>query len=100
AEGVSAEVIDVATIKPIDEDAIAASAAKTGAVVACEEHSMYGGLGSAVAEVLGERSPVPFRRVAVRDVFGTSGEPEELMRHFGLTAEDVAAAAREAIAAK
>jgi transketolase len=100
AEGVSAEVVDVSTIKPIDEQTIAASVAKTGAVVACEEHSMYGGLGSAVAEVIGERAPAPLRRVAVRDLFGTSGEPEELMHHFGLTAEDVAAAAREAIAAK
>jgi transketolase len=100
AEGVSAEVIDVATVKPIDEETLAASAAKTGAVVACEEHSMYGGLGSAVAEVIGEHTPVPLRRVAVRDVFGTSGEPEELMRHFHLTAEDIAAAAREAISAK
>ena len=99
-EGISAEVIDVATIKPIDEHTIAASVAKTRAVVACEEHSMYGGLGSAVAEVVGEHCPAPLRRVAVRDVFGTSGDPEELMRHFHLTAEDVAAAAREAIAAK
>lgn len=99
AEGVSAEVLDVASVKPIDADAIAASAAKTGAAVACEEHEINGGLGSAVAEVLGERVPVPLRRVGVRDVFGTSGEPEELMAHFGLTATDVAAAAREAMEA-
>ncbi len=100
AEGISAEVVDVATIKPIDADTLADSAARTGAVVACEEHSIVGGLGSAVAEVLGERAPVPFRRVGVRDVFGTSGEAEELMRHFGLTAENIADAAKEAVSAK
>jgi transketolase len=93
-DGVSAEVIDVATVKPIDADAIVESASKTGAVVACEEHSIIGGLGSAVAEVLGEKAPVPFARVGVKDVFGTSGDPEELMAHFGLTAHHVAEAAR------
>ncbi len=94
ADGVSAEVIDVATLKPLDVGTIAASAAKTGAVVTCEEHSIIGGLGSAVAEVLGEHVPVPLARVGVRDVFGTSGDPEELMAHFGLTAHHVAEAAR------
>ncbi|MBE0416572.1 MAG: transketolase family protein [Coriobacteriia bacterium] len=96
-DGISAEVIDVATVKPIDAATIAGSAAKTGAVVACEEHSIIGGLGSAVAEVLGEFAPVPFARVGVRDVFGTSGDPEELMAHFGLTAHHVAEAAREVL---
>jgi len=96
-QGVSAEVIDVATIKPIDAGTIAASAAKTGAVVACEEHSIIGGLGSAVAEVLGERAPVPLARVGVRDVFGTSGDPEELMAHFGLTAHHITEAARDVL---
>jgi transketolase len=94
ASGVSAEVLDVACIKPLDADTIVASAAKTGAVVTCEEHSIIGGLGSAVAEVLGERGPVPLARVGVRDAFGTSGEPEELMREYGLTADDIANAAR------
>jgi len=100
AEGVSAEVLDVATVKPLDVETIAASGAKTGAVVACEEHSIIGGLGSAVAEALGENAPVPFARVGVRDVFGTSGEPTELMVHFGLTAADIAAAARTVLARK
>ncbi|TDB38812.1 MAG: transketolase family protein [Actinobacteria bacterium] len=100
AEGVSAEVLDVATIKPIDADTVVASVARTGAVVTCEEHSIIGGLGSAVAEVIGEQRPVPLRRVGVRDVFGTSGDPEELMVHYGLTAIDIAAAAREAIAVR
>ena len=100
SEGVSAEVIDVCTIKPIDAATLLASAGKTGAVIACEEHSIIGGLGSAVAEVLGEGCPVPLRRIGVRDVFGTSGEPDELMAHFGLAERDVAAAARDAIGAK
>jgi transketolase len=94
-EGIHAEVLDVSTIKPLDVETIAASARKTGAVVACEEHSIYGGLGSAVAEALGENAPVPFARVGVRDVFGTSGEPAELMAHFGLTGADIAATARD-----
>ncbi|MHB1451184.1 MAG: transketolase family protein [Coriobacteriia bacterium] len=97
-EGIHAEVLDVSTIKPLDAATIVASALKTGAVVTCEEHSIIGGLGSAVAEVLGENAPVPLARVGVRDVFGTSGEPAELMAHFGLTGADIAAAAREILA--
>jgi len=93
-DGIHAEVLDVATIKPLDAQGIAASARKTGAVVTCEEHSVIGGLGSAVAEALGELAPVPLARIGVRDVFGTSGEPAELMAHFGLTGEDIARAAR------
>ncbi len=93
-QGVSAEVVDVASIKPIDAETIVASACKTGAVVTCEEHSIIGGLGSAVAEVLGEEAPTPLKRVGVRDVFGTSGEPAELMAHYHLTAADIAEAAR------
>ena len=93
-EGISAEVIDVASIKPLDADTIIASARKTGAVVTAEEHSVIGGLGSAVAEVLAENAPTKMARVGVKDVFGTSGEPAELMAHFGLTATDIAAAAK------
>lgn len=96
-EGIHAEVLDVATIKPLPAEQIAASASKTGAVVTCEEHSIIGGLGSAVAEALVERAPVPMTRVGVRDVFGTSGEPAELMEHFGLSATHIAAAAREVL---
>jgi transketolase len=95
AEGVSAEVIDVATVKPLDVDTIVASARKTGRVVTCEEHSVLGGMGSAVSEVLSETCPVLTRRIGVADMFGTSGEPAELMEHFGLTAAHIAAAARE-----
>ncbi len=95
--GISAEVIDIATVKPVDVETIATSAAKTGAVVTCEEHSIIGGLGSTVSEVLAETAAGPLVRVGVRDVFGTSGEPEELMTHFGLTAHHVAEAARKVL---
>ena len=100
AEGMSAEVIDVATIKPIDTETLLASAAKTGAVVAAEEHSVIGGLGSAVAEVLVEGGPVPMERVGVHDIFGTSGEADELMAFFGLTEDDIVTSARRAVARK
>ena len=95
AEGISAEVIDVSSIKPLDEATLLASARKTGAVVTCEEHSIIGGMGSAVAELLGENAPTPLKRVGMRDEFGTSGEADELMEHFKLTAPHVATAARE-----
>lgn len=93
--GVSAEVIDVATVKPLDVDTLVASVAKTGRIVTCEEHSVLGGMGSAVSEVLSEVCPVPTRRIGVADVFGTSGEPAELMEHFGLTARHISEAAAE-----
>jgi len=95
AEGVSAEVIDVASIKPLDRATLVSSARKTGKVVTCEEHSVIGGLGSAIASALAEEYPVPMRMVGVKDVFGTSGEPDELMTYFGLTADDIATSARE-----
>lgn len=95
AEGISAEVIDVACVKPLDVETLLASVSKTGRIVTCEEHSVYGGMGSAVSEVLSESLPTPTRRVGVADVFGTSGEPAELMEYFGLTATHIAAAARE-----
>jgi transketolase len=98
SEGISAEVIDVATVKPLDVETLVASVAKTGRIVTCEEHSVLGGMGSAVSEVLSEVCPVPTRRVGVADMFGTSGEPAELMEHFGLTASHIAAAARELLA--
>lgn len=96
-QGISAEVIDVATVKPIDVDTLVASVGKTGRIVTCEEHSVLGGMGSAVSEVLSEACPVPTRRVGVADVFGTSGEPAELMEHFGLTAADIVSAAKELV---
>jgi transketolase len=97
ADGIQAAVLDIASIKPIDVAAVAGSASRTGAVVTCEEHSIIGGLGSAVAEVLAEAAPTPMERVGVRDVFGTSGDPEELMAYFGLTGADIAAAAKRVL---
>ncbi len=92
---VSAQVIDMSTIKPLDEDAIAAAVKKTGGIVTAEEHNVVSGLGCAVACFLGEHDPVPMRRVGMMDTFGESGEGEELMRKYGLTAEKVVEAAEE-----
>lgn len=99
-KGVSAEVLHMHTVKPIDSEAIAESARKTGAVVTVEEHSILNGLGSAVAETLCEKYPVPLRRVGTKDVFGLSGTMDELMDYFGLRGEPIAATALEAIQAK
>ena len=99
-EGISAEVVDVMTLKPLDIETLVSSARKTGGVVTCEEHSVIGGLGSAVSEALAENHPAPLMRIGVRDVFGTSGDPDELMSHFGLTASAIADAAREVIGRK
>lgn len=96
-EGISAEVVAMPTVKPIDSDAIVATAARTGAVVTVEEHSVIGGLGSAVAEVLGERYPTPLTRVGTMDTFGESGEAEELLIKYGLTPEAVAEKALKTI---
>ena len=85
--GISAEVVHVPTIKPLDEATILASIQKTGRVVTAEEAQIAGGFGSAVAELLSEKSPTPLYRIGIRDRFGESGSPQELMTHFGLTAE-------------
>ncbi len=89
AEGVSARVIDIHTIKPIDAEIIIKAAKETGAVVTCEEHNIIGGLGSAVAEVLVKNTPVPVEMVGIEDVFGKSGKPADLLPMYGLTAEKV-----------
>ena len=96
AEGISAEVIDVMSVKPLAEDVIHASAAKTGLVVTVEEHSIYGGMGSAVAELLAERQPVRVKRLGMT-TFGQSGAGMELMAHYGLDGAGVAAGVREAL---
>ncbi len=100
SEGISAEVINMATIKPLDTEAIAASVGKTGCAVTAEEHSIIGGLGSAVAEFLSQEMPSPLMRVGTRDTFGESGKPDELFKKYGLTADDVVAAAKASIAKK
>ena len=99
-EGISAEVIDMHTIKPLDEALVLASAKKTGAVVVSEEHTIIGGLGSAVAEFLGGTYPVPVIRHGVNDEFGRSGKAEEVLSLYGLTAEVMAEKAKAAIAMK
>lgn len=100
AEGVSARVVNLSCLKPLDWELVAACARETGAVVTAEEHMVTGGLGSAVSEVLSEHQPTPLKRVGVRDTFGLSGKPEQLLKHYGLTAADVAAAARQVLARK
>ena len=92
-QGIQALVADVHTVKPLDEEFITAAAKATGAVVTAEEHQKTGGLGGAVAELLAEAYPVPVVRVGVADCFGESGAPEELLQKYGLTAEDIVAAA-------
>ena len=99
-DGISAEVINISTIKPLDIEAIYESVSKTGCVVTAEEHSVIGGLGSAVAEFLSENCPCPITRVGTRDTFGESGDPEELFKKYGLTAEDIRAAAEISIKKK
>jgi transketolase len=93
SNGVSASVIDLHTIKPIDADTIVKFAQKTGRVITAEEHNVVGGMGSAVAEVLGERHPTPMRMVGVMDTFGESGEAGELLKKYGLTASNIEQAA-------
>jgi len=99
-EGISARVVHIATIKPLDQDIIVKAAEETGAIVTAEEHSIIGGLGGAVAECLAEKHPTPVKRVGIHDRFGTSGKAEELMKYFGLTPEDLIEAAREVLTRK
>ena len=100
-EGISAEVINIHTIKPLDKEAVIRSAAQTGAVVTAEEHSIIGGLGGAVAEALCESGkPVPVVRLGVNDVFGRSGPAVELLHIYGLDAQNIVAKAKQAIALK
>lgn len=99
-EGISAEVIDIHTIKPLDGEAILRSARKTGCVVGCEEHQFNGGLNESVAQLLVRNEPVPMEFIGVDDVFGQSGKPDELMVRYNLKAENIAAAAKKAISRK
>ena len=100
AEGVSAEVIDIATIKPLDVEAVVASAKKTGAVVCAEEHNMCGGLGELIAGVLASHAPTPVEYINGGDKFGQSGTPNQLLKAYDMDAEHIAEAARKAIARK
>jgi transketolase len=99
-QGCNVRVLNIHTIKPIDKEAIVEAAKETGAIVTCEEHSIIGGLGSAVAEVLVENTPVPMERVGVCDTFGESGTPKELLKKYGLTVDDIVLAVKKVIARK
>ncbi len=99
-EGISARIINMATIKPIDRDIIINAAKETGAILTAEEHNIIGGLGSAVAEVLCEEYPVPMLRVGTRDTFGRSGTPAQLFEMYGLDANSIAQKAKEVISKK
>lgn len=96
-DGISAEVIHCATIKPLDDETILKSAKKTGHVITAEEAQIIGGLGGAISELLSEKYPVPIRKIGVKDVFGESGKPEELMRAYGLTDTHITLACHEMI---
>ena len=100
AEGISARVINIHTIKPIDRDLLAQAARETGAIVTAEEHNILGGLGGAVAETVGETCPVPVRRVGMNDTYGHSGTVPALLERYGLTPAHIAAEAKKAIALK
>lgn len=99
-EGISAGVVNMPTIKPLDEDLIIQMATTTGAIVTAEEHSIIGGLGSAVAEVVCESEPVPVMRVGMKGKFGSSGKPDELMDYYGMSAASIVEAAHKAVALK
>lgn len=96
-EGVAARVLDMYTVKPIDVATLVKAAEETGCIVTAEDHNVLGGLGGAVAEVLSSESPVPLVRVGLQDTFAQSGDPDELLQFYGLTAEHIAAAARQAM---
>ena len=99
-EGISARLINMHTVKPIDKEAIIKAAKETGAIVTAEEHTIMGGFGSAIAEVVSGEWPVPVKMVGVKDRFGQSGEPDELFEYFGLTADDIVKAAKDALKIK
>lgn len=99
-KGISARVINIHTIKPIDGDILEKAAKETGAIVTAEEHNIIGGLGSAVTETLAERCPVPVLRIGTKDKFGKSGKPPLLMKEYELTAADIAKKAEAVIALK
>ena len=99
-EGINTRVINIHTIKPIDEELIIKAAKETGVIVTAEEHSVIGGLGSAVAEVVSENCPVPVLRVGVKDTFGESGKPNELLEKYGLTSNDIVNKVKKALELK
>jgi transketolase len=99
-EGIEARVLNLGCLKPLDWELVVDSARRTGAVVTAEEHMVTGGLGSAVSEILAEHWPAPITRIGLRDTFGMSGKPEDLLKHYGLTAGDIKQAAYNVMARK
>lgn len=99
-KGIRAEIINIHTIKPLDDEAVLKSVAKTGCVVSAEEHSINGGLGDSIAQLLSRNNPVPQEYIAVMDTFGQSGTPTQLMKHYGLDADHIVNAALKAIERK
>ena len=99
-KGIKAEIINIHTIKPLDEKAVLESAAKTGCVVTAEEHNRLGGLGDSIAQVLAQNKPTPQEYVAVNDSFGESGTPEQLMKKYGLEVDNIIQAVQKVIARK
>jgi transketolase len=99
-QGIEARVLDLHTIRPLDVEAIAASARETGAIVCAEEHLLQGGMGSNVARIVAESHPVPMRFVGLKDVYVESGDPWDLLKKYNLTAEDIAAAGEEVLSQK
>ena len=100
SEGISARVIDMHTVKPLDRESIRRAAAETGAIVVAEEHLVDGGLGVRVAQVVAETAPCPMEFVGIHDTYAESGQPEELLEKYGLVARNVAAAVRKVVARK
>lgn len=97
AEGINTRVINIHTLKPLDKEIIVNAAKETGLIVTAEEHSIIGGLGSAVAEVVCEECPVKMKRIGIKDEFGQSGKPDELLKLYGLTADDIVKAVKEGL---
>lgn len=100
SEGVSVRVIDMHTVKPLDEELVLQAAHETGAIITAEEHNIYGGLGSAVAELLAENAPIPMVIHGVQDRFGHSGDPEQLLEHYGLTVRALVDSVKKAVSLK
>lgn len=99
-QGINARVIDIHTIKPLDEEIVLKAAKETGCIVTVEEHNVIGGLGGAVAELLSEKCPTPMRRVGMNDEFGKSGKPDDLFEKFGLNAKNIAGQVQQALKLK
>jgi transketolase len=95
AQGIHPMIINMATVKPLDEALVLEAAKKCGKIVTCEEHSVIGGLGEAVCSLLSEKCPTPVRRIGVQDVFGSSGPAAEVLKEFGLCAENIAEVTKE-----